>query len=142
MRVIDDPAEQLLNRAWRPALEITGASGLPPCDRAGNVLRATTSLYLSLRLPPTADPGAVNDALATVLTANPPHGAAASYRATRPPPGGAAPRFEPWLGDSLARASGAAFGRPAQTIGSGGSITFMAMLSSRFPQRPDASPPR
>ena len=51
--VTTDPAQQLINHTWKPMLEITGADGLPPCDRAGNVLRAETSLYLSLRVPPT-----------------------------------------------------------------------------------------
>ena len=36
--VTDDPAQQLINHTWKPMLEITGADGLPPCDRAGNVL--------------------------------------------------------------------------------------------------------
>lgn len=129
----NDPTEQLLNRSWRAALEITGADGLPPCARAGNVLRPTTSLYLSLRLPPTADPDVANEVLGALLTAEPPYGASVTYRADKASTGWNAPPFEPWLEASLARASSAVFGKPARTIGSGGSIAFMGMLGKRFP---------
>ena len=45
---------QLLeNQCWRPALAVTGASGLPDPSIAGNVLRPKTSLKISIRLPPT-----------------------------------------------------------------------------------------
>jgi acetylornithine deacetylase/succinyl-diaminopimelate desuccinylase-like protein len=131
--VTDEPAEQLLNRSWRSMLEITGADGLPPCDRAGNVLRPTTSLYLSLRLPPTADPKVANEALTELLTSDPPYGATVSYRADKTSTGWNAPQFAPWLEASLGQASEAAFGKPARAVGSGGSITFMGMLGARFP---------
>jgi hypothetical protein len=45
-----------LNSVWRPSLAITGADGLPPTAKAGNVIRPSTTLRLSLRLPPNADP--------------------------------------------------------------------------------------
>jgi acetylornithine deacetylase/succinyl-diaminopimelate desuccinylase-like protein len=44
-----------------------------------------------------------------------------------------APPFEPWLAHAMEAASTAAFGRPARTVGEGGSIPFMAMLGERFP---------
>ena len=50
--VVADPVEMTLNRTWRPALEITGARGLPDVGDAGNVMRPTTSVRVSLRLPP------------------------------------------------------------------------------------------
>ncbi|MGH9290962.1 MAG: M20/M25/M40 family metallo-hydrolase [Acidimicrobiales bacterium] len=131
--VTDDPAEQLLNRSWRSMLEITGADGLPPCGRAGNVLRPATSLYLSLRLPPTADPKVANEALIELLTADPPYGATIAYRADKTSTGWNAPPFAPWLETSLGQASELTFGRPARTVGAGGSITFMGMLGARFP---------
>lgn len=128
-----DPVDQLLNRAWRPWLEITGADGLPPCERAGNVLRPSTSLYLSLRIPPTADPQAANDELTQLLTTDPPYGATVSYRADKISTGWNAPPFASWLEDSLSQASQTAFGQPARTVGEGGSISFMGMLGTRFP---------
>jgi len=48
----DDLPNLYLNTTWRPSLSITGAEGLPPVARAGNVLRPYTTLRLSMRLPP------------------------------------------------------------------------------------------
>eukprot|EP00808_Paulinella_micropora_P015540 g81309.t1 len=54
-----DLSVALLNRTWRPTLSYTGVDGMPaPCE-AGNVLRAHTTLVISLRLPPHAEPKAV-----------------------------------------------------------------------------------
>ena len=131
--ISDDPVEQLLNRAWRPWLEITGAGGLPPTEKAGNVLRPSTSLYLSLRIPPTADPIGASDALEKLLTADPPYGSTVSYRADKKSTGWNAPAVADWLAASLERASKAAFGAAARTVGEGGSISFMGMLGARFP---------
>ena len=131
--VTDDPAQQLINHTWKPMLEITGADGLPPCDRAGNVLRAFTSLYLSLRLPPTRDAIDASEVLTKVLTADAPYGAHVSYRADKHSQGWNAPAFAPWLWDSLQRGSEAVFGTPAYTFGEGGTISFMAMLGEKFP---------
>ena len=44
--VSNDPTELILNRAWRPALSIIGADGLPPTSNAGNVLRPGTAVSL------------------------------------------------------------------------------------------------
>jgi acetylornithine deacetylase/succinyl-diaminopimelate desuccinylase-like protein len=132
--VTDDPAQQLINHTWKPMLEITGADGLPPCDRAGNVLRASTSLYLSLRVPPTRNAVEASEVLANALTADPPYGAHVSYRADKHSQGWNAPAFAPWLWDSLQRGSVAMFGTPAYTFGEGGTISFMAMLGEKFPE--------
>jgi acetylornithine deacetylase/succinyl-diaminopimelate desuccinylase-like protein len=115
-------------------LEITGADGLPPCDRAGNVLRANTSLYLSLRLPPTREAIEASEYLTKVLTADPPYNAHVDYRADKHSQGWNAPAFAPWLWDSLQRGSTAFFGTPAYTFGEGGTISFMAMLGEKFPE--------
>lgn len=48
--------EVYLNNTWRPNLSITGAAGLPDIGIAGNVVRGSTSVRLSMRLPPSADP--------------------------------------------------------------------------------------
>jgi acetylornithine deacetylase/succinyl-diaminopimelate desuccinylase-like protein len=131
--VTDDPAQQLLNRTWQPQLEITGADGLPPCATAGNVLRPSTSLSLSLRIPPTADPDAATELLEQLLLTDPPYGAQISFSALEPAAGWNAPALTPWLEHSLHDASVTAFGNPARTTGEGGSIPFMAMLGERFP---------
>ena len=131
---VDDPVEQLLARTWRPTLTVTGADGLPPTARAGNVLRPRTSLSLSFRLPPTASPTAAADAITAALTADPPAGARVRFDGLESAPGWDAPATAPWLESALADASRAAFGRPARSFGEGGTIPFMGMLGESFPE--------
>jgi acetylornithine deacetylase/succinyl-diaminopimelate desuccinylase-like protein len=120
-------------RTWRPQLEITGADGLPPTNRAGNVLRPITSLTLSLRLPPPVDAAGVAAALVDTVTADPPYGARVTLDVGQWANGWNAPPFPEWLWASIDRASQASFGTTAAAWGEGGSIPFMGMLGERFP---------
>lgn len=128
-----DPVEALLAKTWRPSLSYVGADGLPPIASAGNVLRPTTALKLSLRIPPTADPAAVEQQLGELLEANPPYGAHVSFTPDVSGVGWNAPPLAPWLSDALEAASQAEFGHSFQVYGEGGSIPFMGMLGERFP---------
>ena len=49
----------VLARTWKPTVSVTGATGLPPSNNAGNVLRPYTTVKLSLRLPPISPYGLV-----------------------------------------------------------------------------------
>ena len=129
----DDPVAGLLARTWQPALAYIGADGLPPTGQAGNVLRPSTTLGLSFRLPPTADADAATEAVERALTADPPQGAEVTVERGHAAAGWAAPTFAPWLSTALDEASEAAWARPSAMIGEGGSIPFMAMLGQRFP---------
>lgn len=130
---VEDPTEQLLARSWRPTISYVGADGFPPTDRAGNVLRPSTTIALSVRLPPTCDHLAAQEALRRTLTADPPYGATVTFTGDHAAPGWNAPSIAPWLREALDEASTAAFGRPARTFGEGGTIPFMGMLGERFP---------
>jgi acetylornithine deacetylase/succinyl-diaminopimelate desuccinylase-like protein len=132
--VTDDPVELLLNRCWRPQIEITGADGLPPLAHAGNVLRPRTALQISLRLPPTADAGAASKRVKELLCQDPPYGAAVSFKSGQGARGWNAPPTAPWLEASVERASREIYGQPACFMGEGGTIPFMAMLGERFPE--------
>jgi len=129
----DDLTELVLNRTWRPQLAMTGIAGLPLPIDAGNVLLPFTEAKLSLRLPPTLDPDAANNSVRTLLGKDPPYGAQIEYQPGPSAAGWNAPDLSPWLEQSLARASEAAFGAPPAYIGEGGSIPFMAMLGEKFP---------
>jgi acetylornithine deacetylase/succinyl-diaminopimelate desuccinylase-like protein len=131
--MVTDPAEQLVAQSWRPTLSYVGADGFPPTARAGNVLRPSTTLKLSFRLPPTCDHETALAAITETVLADPPNGATVRFDDAVSAPGWYAPRFAPWLSDALAEASSAAFGQPARTFGEGGSIPFMGMLGARFP---------
>lgn len=125
--------ELILNRTWRPALEITGAEGLPAIGQAGNVLRPRTVLKLSLRLPPGLDGGQARSLVAEALTVDPPYGARVRFRADQAATGWEAPPLSAWLESAVEEASKRAFGRPPAYMGEGGTIPFMAMLGEKFP---------
>jgi len=130
----DDPAELILNRTWRPQLAIVGAEGLPAPANAGNVLLPSTTLKLSLRLPPTFSADAIA-IMRRTLTENPPYGAVVELESDRfVSTGWNAPELAPWLEDSVARAGRATFGHDPAYMGEGGSIPFMGMLGEKFPK--------
>jgi len=131
--VSNDRVELVLNRTWRPALAVTGASGLPALADAGNVMRPSTSVKLSLRLPPTCDADEATDAVRSVLEADPPYGAKVTVSDCDGAMGWNAPSLSPWLEEAVADASRTYFGKPHVCMGEGGTIPFMGMLGEKFP---------
>jgi acetylornithine deacetylase/succinyl-diaminopimelate desuccinylase-like protein len=131
--VTSDAREALLNRTWRPQLAITGAAGLPPLDKAGNVLRPLTAAKISLRLPPTLNANAATTTLKQLFEKDPPYGAKVTFAAEQCASGWNAPPLEPWLENSLKNASLEFFGKETCYMGEGGTIPFMAMLGEKFP---------
>jgi acetylornithine deacetylase/succinyl-diaminopimelate desuccinylase-like protein len=132
--ITTDSGEGVLNRTWRPFLSVVGANGLPAIKDAGNVLRPRTELKLSLRLPPLVDgPQATRD-LKRILEAEPPYGAKVTFEPDQGATGWSAPPTAPWLVRALDAASQAHFGRPAAMMGEGGTIPFMGMLGTHFPE--------
>lgn len=125
--------QQLIARTWQPSLEVVGIDGAPPTGEAGNVLRPSTAVKLSVRVPPTADPVAAADALERRLTAEPPYDARVTVRRGSAEPGWHAPPEAPWLARAIDAASQAAFGQGPRSLGEGGTIPFMGMLGRRFP---------
>lgn len=134
--VTRDPAELLLDRAWRPSLEVTGADGIPPVASAGNVLRPHTRVKVSLRLPPTVDSAAALAEVGRILETDPPYGASVRFTPDRVlADGWHAPAEEPWLGEALSAASRACFdGADVARIGQGGTIPLMGKLTGQFPE--------
>jgi acetylornithine deacetylase/succinyl-diaminopimelate desuccinylase-like protein len=130
----DQPTELILNRTWRPALSVTGADGLPPTAKAGNVLRPRTALKLSMRLPPTCDATIALAAMKRLLETDPPCGAKVHFETEPASAGWNAPETAPWLEAAMHAASEAWFGAPACAMGEGGSIPFMGMLGAQFPK--------
>jgi len=131
--VTRDGEQAILNRTWRPTLSVIGAAGLPSPQEAGNVLRPTTALKLSVRLPPTVDGGQAVARLKTLLEADPPYGARVHFEADWAASGWNAPATAPWLEAALRQSSQAAFGHDPIWMGEGGTIPFIAMLGRKFP---------
>ena len=129
----DDYVELLLNNSWRPALAITGQDGMPPVEKAGNVLLPQLTWKLSLRLPPTLEADTATDAVKRLLETDPPFGARVTVTGSGTA-GWNAPALAPWLAEVTDASSQEFFSKEACYLGLGGSIPFMAMLGERFPQ--------
>ena len=127
-----DAADRILRRTWFPTLSIVGMGGVPEPSIAGNVLRASTTAVLSLRLPPNVDSEKARTALREVLTTNVPSNAHVSYN-DHAADGWVAPPLAPWLEKALHQASRNAFGNDVAFTGEGGSIPFLGSLAKRYP---------
>lgn len=125
--------EIYLNVNWRPSLAVTGAAGLPPIQTAGNVLRASTTLRVSIRLPPGKDSA---EALATakeVLTKDPPFGAKVEILDGMGGDGWCMKVLSEKTMTALNNASNSFFGKSVGTYGIGGSIPFLKELGDKYP---------
>jgi len=129
-----DPVEALLNRTWKPTLSVTGADGFPEMGNAGNVLRPYTAFKLSLRLPPLVDAASAVQELKALLEDNAPYQAKVTFESAGGATGWNAPGTSPWFDAALNDASQAYYGAPCGTIGQGGTIPLMNMLSRGFPK--------
>ncbi|RCW47117.1 acetylornithine deacetylase/succinyl-diaminopimelate desuccinylase-like protein [Halopolyspora algeriensis] len=136
MRLVSDEETELaLNNWWRPTLSVIGAEGLPAPGDAGNVLRPSTTLSLSFRLPPTADPQAALEELRAMLSTDVPYGAHVTFGRSEASPGWSAPETAPWLSTALDAVGAEIFdGNGWRTMGLGGSIPFMGLLHDAYPE--------
>ncbi|HJQ46010.1 MAG TPA: M20/M25/M40 family metallo-hydrolase [Amycolatopsis sp.] len=132
--VSDDELELALNNAWRPTLSVIGAAGFPQPADAGNVLRDSTTLALSFRLPPTVDSAAALNTIEKALTTDVPYSATVELSGLEHATGWNAPDLAPWLSSALQKVSGEVFGAPWRSTGLGGSIPFMGLLAQKYPQ--------
>lgn len=129
----EDETELTLNNTWRPTLEVIGGDGLPLPADSGNVLRPTTTLSLSFRLPPTVDSTRAAAAVRRALTTDVPYGAQIELSRGEHADGWNAPDVAPWLRAALDDASATVFGAPWRTLGLGGSIPLMGLLHAQYP---------
>jgi acetylornithine deacetylase/succinyl-diaminopimelate desuccinylase-like protein len=126
-----DPVDRLTARTWGAALEVTGADGLPAPRDGGNVLRPSTTLKFSLRLPPDVDAQAASDALISAIRTE--EGAHITIDMEAAAQGWIAPPLDPAIAATLSAVSTARFGREPGFVGEGGSIPFLADLQRGFP---------
>ena len=130
----NDRGELVLNRTWRPQLAVVAMDGYPVPGDAGNVLLPYSTAKLSIRIPPTLDGHAAEQAVKRALEADPPYGAEVTFDGEGGSSGWHAPQLAPWLAKAVGQASQDAFGKPAAYMGEGGSIPFMGMLGEKFPE--------
>ena len=78
-------------------ITITGQDGIPTSKIGGNVLRPSTTIKISMRLPPTLDANQTLETLTKILTDDPPYGAEVTISNTSPNSGWNAPESKEWL---------------------------------------------
>lgn len=127
----DDPVTQLIAQSWEPSVAYVGVDGMPATSAAGSVLRAATTVRLSIRLPPTVRADDAVDALRATLEADPPagatvrldvHGAEDGWSTTVPE----------HLRLMLDEAGIAGYGLPASECGGGATVPPLGILAGRF----------
>lgn len=117
-----------LANTWGANLAITGAEGIPVLSKAGNVVRASTSVRLSLRLAPTFDAKKAEQILVDKLTKNVPYNSQVSVLYAHAGSGWCMKTPPEWLDQSIKEAGEHFYGKPAGSYGDGGSIPFLMEL--------------
>lgn len=122
-----DIPDMYLDNVWYPNLSVTGADGLPPIASAGNVVRSSTSVRLSMRLCPAMNAKEGEKIIIQKLTENVPYNAKVTLGMGHAGNGWSMKELQPWLTQSIKEA-GAMFydGKPAGSYGMGGSIPFLS----------------
>ena len=102
---------------------------------AGNVVRAKTSVRLSMRLPPTLDPKVAEEAMTKALTENVPYNAKVTLHGGHVGSGWCMKDLKPWLMDAIKQAGSDFYdGKPSGSYGMGGSIPFLSELEKMYPE--------
>lgn len=130
----EDHTELILKNTWEPTLCLTGASGFPPHETAGNVLRPWSTVRMSMRLPPTKDANEAIEQFDSLLTTNPPFNAKVTTVRRTPGNGWNNKELSEKLHTSLNTTSKSLWGREYLSFGEGGSIPFIKLLADAFPK--------
>ena len=111
---------------------VIGAEGIPGME-GGNVLRRSTTLKLSVRIPPCLDPHFATKRLIEVLEANPPYNAKVKVEPMEEPGAGwNAPPYPEEFMTAINSASNAVFQKDTYGLAIGGSIPFVELLSNKL----------
>jgi acetylornithine deacetylase/succinyl-diaminopimelate desuccinylase-like protein len=129
----DNNAELILNNTWRASLAVVGASGLPDHKLAGNVLRPSTTVRISMRLPPSYDGEKAAPLLKDILTKDVPYNAKVTVELRKPGSGWNNKDLSEKLTNSLNVSSKKIWGKELLSFGEGGSIPFIKQLADAFP---------
>ena len=122
-----------LNNVWNPNLSVTGADGLPPIAQAGNVLRPSTEVRLSMRLSPITDAVKAGEIMTELLTKDPPYNAKITLHGGHTGSGWCQKILDPWLNEAIKESGKQFFGKEGGSYGEGGSIPFLKELDKKFP---------
>lgn len=122
----------LASRLWtQPSVTVIGIDA-PAVQGAANLLTASCSAMISVRIAPTEDPARAAELVTEHLRAHAPWGAQVEVEAEQGGSGSALPTSGPVL-DAARAALGEAWGTPSVDAGIGGSIPFIAEFMESFP---------
>ena len=127
-------SEMIIGMNWQPSLCVIGADGIPSVQVAGNVLRTNTDLKLSFRIPPGIDAEKLEPILKHTLEANPPYGAEVVFSPDSSANGFHSPPLEGEVRSAITKSAMHFTGKPPLATWIGGTIPFMAMMQSRYPE--------
>jgi len=115
-------------------MSVTGAGGLPEYTKAGNVVRAKTSLRLSIRLAPNKDPNEAAKQVREKLTTDVPYNCKVTVEGDHNGKGWCMNEMKDWEKEIMSRTSNTFFGKDWGSYGMGGSIPFLAQLGQLYPK--------
>lgn len=130
----EDNYNQLVNMTWKSVLSVIGAQGLPDSKIAGNCLRKSTTLTISIRTPPTADGNELFEKIKEVVTTDVPFNYQVELLRPEISAGWNAKALSENIETSLNDAVRAAYGTQPLFLGCGGAIPFAAILGEKFPK--------
>lgn len=132
--VSKDMEEIYLNNTWRANLSVTGAGGMPAYEKAGNVVRPSTTFRLSMRLPPSMDAKTAGAHIREKLTKDVPHNCKVEIHGDHHGNGWCMKDPEPWFHNVLNDAAKDFYdGKEYGSYGMGGSIPFLSQLGGLYP---------
>lgn len=128
-----DPAEAIRRNTWEPSLSILGADGLPPTSAASALLRSSTTLALSFRIPPHVDPQNALAEATRAVTENVPSNARVTIRDAHAESGFETPALAEWLEAAVDSASKLNFNNSFEYCFEGATIGTMKDFQYAFP---------
>jgi len=129
-----DMKKLYIDNTWKANLSVTGVGGMPAYEKAGNVVRPSTSLRLSMRLPPNMDAKKANEIIKERLTKDVPHNAVVEISGDHNGNGWCMKDPKPWFADALTNAAKNFYeGKDYGSYGMGGSIPFLSQLGDLYP---------
>lgn len=132
----EDPLETLKASCWDPTLTVVGAEGLPAIENAGVLIRPSTSLRLSIRIPPVVDGEKAIKAVVAALTTDVPYGASVTVSQVSASSGFLAEDLEGPVGEAVGRISRDVFEAAPGYIFCGASIGTLPLFGRAFPGAP------
>ncbi len=129
-------AQAMLDNTWKPSLSIIGAEGLPSLESASNLIRTSTSLVLSFRIPPGVNGKTALNAVTQALTTNVPYNAEVTISNTAGEGGFVAEPLHGWLAEEMDNSGLRHFGKKTGYIFCGASIGTLPCFQRAFPSSP------